>query len=661
MHCEKCGQKLEPNALFCENCGAKIEKDTAVEPEQDVAVYEQKELTTEGVGNKIPKFPKKLIIGIVAAVVIVAAAALIIPGLGGDASARIIYAKENQLNIFAAGMETPTLLTEDLYENSSNFDNFAYDDYGYLTNTATATENGKGVYYITDIDYGKGKLYYKDFGKAAKDSSYEGEHIASGVYNGEWTLIDDETLVYTKEGGLYLYAKGEEIKLKSDTRNYTYSEGTILYKTDEGDLYTYEINGKGESTKIASNVDVIVSYTSGFGEIYVSVYDENYTLYKYTKGKDKEKISGGIDSIMTADEGTIYYIKKKEGSAATLYDYVTDNLAESDSQAVEPNIADYQTEELVSGWYNDYYTTKTDYDAYREAYTEYNKIARRESLRESLKEQKITSEKYTLYCYKDGKENTVSENIADINEIYGVGSSSIKTGVFYTKMEEDSVQKVVNIEDLYYYNDVYGYIDRGESSGGSVYGSFNGQKEILLNDKEDYFVSYVRAFGQGNLMIELNDQDYNASLFVGTVGDGKLTQVGKTIEDVNSYNVNPNTEELYYYTDVESNHGTLYAWNNGKPEKISDDVYYARTVFNENGDFMFLKDYSSNNMGTLYAVKNKSQVKIADDVHDMIFAGNDIYYLQDYSSSNMYGDLYQYIKEGKRELVDSSVTSFGTL
>ena len=72
------------------------------------------------------------------------------------------------------------------------------------------------------------------------------------------------------------------------------------------------------------------------------------------------------------------------------------------------------------------------------------------------------------------------------------------------------------------------------------------------------------------------------------------------------------TYMIDYNDDRES--GTLMAWENGKKEKIRDDVYYKYYIY-DNGSIVYLYDYSLNRAsGELYSWKNGRSNKLDSEV-----------------------------------------------
>ncbi|MGH4120759.1 hypothetical protein [Clostridium sp.] len=101
-------------------------------------------------------------------------------------------------------------------------------------------------------------------------------------------------------------------------------------------------------------------------------YLKDELLYLKERNKDKVKIDSSVKYIVSVVDGNgCYYVKENEVKVK-LSDYVVDDLVESDKAIIMPEEAKYQTQELVKGWYEDYYDTVTDWDGYNASYDKYN-------------------------------------------------------------------------------------------------------------------------------------------------------------------------------------------------------------------------------------------------------------------------------------------------
>ena len=89
-------------------------------------------------------------------------------------------------------------------------------------------------------------------------------------------------------------------------------------------------------------------------------------------------------SVSMTNTGEYYYIKSRDFNIK-LSDFVEDDLALSDEDISEPIKEDYQTQQLVEGWYSDYYKTVTDWDAYYDAQDRYREKIMRDQLRQMLR------------------------------------------------------------------------------------------------------------------------------------------------------------------------------------------------------------------------------------------------------------------------------------
>lgn len=635
MFCENCGHQMDDNAVFCENCGTK----RAI-PVEEVKQEEVKTAAVTNVANAVSETVAKSgksfkVPAIIAAVVVLVAAGIfgvtsLLGNAGGSGDDKpLLFEADNNLYFITKGMEEPISIA-DLGQYESINDHVQKPD-------------GSGVYYTT-YDH---VLYYADYKELRKNEEYRPEKISGNVELGTLELHDNN-LLFRKNGGLYIYDGTDDQKICNDVEEFWYLDGKILVGKYDGCLYTYdlkdlkEVEYTDESAYIlyVEDADYFVYYQYGD---YNEETGGDIELYAGGIGKEPKLIAEGVNQYCATSDGEVYYSFRAKGEEVSLMDFVEDPYGdESDIEA--PVDEDFKIPTPPGGIQGPgvYYI---DNEAYDQAWDEYWEAVDRQNVRDELAGMTYDQTSNELYCYKDGKSKLLSDNALAIRSC-GAGAMIMLAG---DKLE---VSPIIHIDDVDYAYEVREMVNnmRGSDSSrtdfNNVYVCEDGSTLCDIKGLEDYYgidYAYVR---DDNYMVMGVYNDYESVDYVGKI-DGTV-EMEVLIEEGG---IAEHAEDCIYIYEGEYSSGTLYQYKDGKRTKIDDDVYIDSLNITDDGQLLYLADFSYNTyMGELCLYDGKEVTVIEDDVKTTLYDMRDgiIYYITFDNSSQSGGELYS-CKKGAEE------------
>ena len=461
-----------------------------------------------------------------------------------------------------------------------------------------------------------GRLVYWEYENGgSKMSLYDGQEsfrLVRDYFDYQFSA-DQKTLYYTEQdeadGTFTLYkmalakdAKGEKL-LKNAGWIYTeYDADVLVYSEDDGDGNTM-------------------------------------TVYSCVPGGNKTKLAEDVYSIsgVTVDGGKVsLYYWTEEVEERTLYDFVTDAKAEEDAATLEegepwgyPNWSDYEPFELwlagdqvcyrtrgkddrnpvdVSALLGEYGLTVADLadeeywealyweignlatgdalERYQEAGEDYNQrydkwyeAQNREAIRQELKESDYNRSSYSLYHYTEGGSGKAIAT--QVKNIYDPSAPGY--GIFLYRKASLEGDKVADVADLSYYDEVYTFMNTGGGSGDEVwYQNVGGvESEIDLNDFTS--VTQVMTISGKEAVLQVYDGSEEALLSY-SIGEDALTFNSTILEGddfVIPYMGTAESGKLYVFTDVVEDSGSkgyrsvgdFCLYQGGKLETIAKEVY----------------------------------------------------------------------------------------
>ena len=643
--CPYCGAQNDGDAVFCFSCGKNMTamggKDT-------------------GKNNHIPKrkIPVKFLAGGIVIIGVAAAAIGIIGSLldsGNDNY--VVYLKDNRVN--------QTDLSHYKGEPVEYSAKYGSDDiYASYTATVQYSEDGKYIFYPTELESGAEGLNYRlNMQKVGK--SEDPVRIDNSVSS--YTVLDDNRVAYIKAGNNTLYIndrKDNKEKISSDVIAYYVDDDqkniVCVQTTSDGGYSVYQqpLNLKQDKKELADDVD---SYNIVAGDLDQITVMTDDVLYLIRNFGEKEKISSGVNYVTTnnTETDTVYYVKEAE-TPVMAADLVEDDCAEADAAMQEPVYDNYQTEKVQKNDATNQYekVSVTDYEAYDEAYAQYQAKLNRDEMRESLGNYEISNQLRELYCYKDGKEVKVDgaftgaisyddaesiifnrynlENIPKI-KLSEISSAGEVESRYYESLEDSAETCIYSGNEVIVLNEV---LDSGftvDEDGKIGYGIKIGT--TLTNSEDgDASESYTEETGESTL--------YSFALEGNSAG--KCTVVAENVESIERVK----DGDVYYLTDMENESGELYC----NDEDVDSDVKTGSLTFKD-GVVFYAVDYDSvKSRATLKMYNGKTDVTIADDVFSYkVFDKKNVVMLIDYSVSSYEGDLKYYRGKDDLEDIDNNV------
>lgn len=647
IYCPECGLKTTSEYVLCKKCG----KSLVVKTSENL-VIKKAVVEITNVRSKLNLFfsKKNSVIALSGVAVIIAIAVLfVINPFKSKKMDSVLYIKDSEINFTFSSNIKPFEITNGF---SNSQEDLSSEDYAGLEsnyNYILYNEDKNLMFYPDNIDDdGVGTYYLRNLksDNTKPDAAIKVDSEIS-IGNGIKISKDGSKVFYIKGSDKRLYYNHMEDKEKIDSNvDYFYVNDKgdyIVYVTDDGTIYEKDI--KTNKEKIESKA-FIQGVTDDLNKIY---YLKDDSLYMKERNKDKVKISSNVKSIVSIINSSGCYYTKEDEINVKLSDYVMDDLAQSDKAMIMPTEEKYQTQELVQDpYYDDYYNTVTDWDAYNAEYDIYNAKLQRDELRDSLSTTDSIMNNTKLYYYDGTKENLVSENIEDTTM-----STPKSALVLYSKFEKSEVTKV-KLSDVLTIADVEALVEESKDSSSEMYAAIKETETIIKQSKATNF----RLNYSGTAFYYLDDysEDENyGTLMEVKLGSNKLATPSKIDDDVNEYRFENESDSVLYFKDVDNESGTMY--KAGK--SIANDVMiYSVYSFKDSSNLLYFTDFSNSSYnGTLEFLKDGKTKKISDDVNSFVAENeSNISYLVDYNNDTSKGDALLYNNSDKPTKIDYDVT-----
>ena len=644
IFCQNCGQQTSTEYTFCQYCGASLAEG---QPVEQISAEFGVENKIKALLAKLPiKLPKKMLMigaGALAAVVL-AIVILVIALSGGKKNNYVLYLKDKEMFFTQVSKLKPWQVTENLVDvegvENAQLSYFAQNVGGYVQ----LSKDGKNIFYIDKISDSSMTLYYR----SATNAKKEPVKIDSDVTRYEISE-NGKTLVYMKgeDGDLYKHDLKDKEKIATEVSIFYMSKDAkiLIWENEEGDLYMQK--GNKDKEKLDSEIGNIERVSEDFKTVW---YVKDGSFYEMVLGKDKEKLASDVHSVLAVYESGEFYYLKSNTAEKVLYDYVDDDLAESDATMTEPVYPNYptypdypyswnyETSEAYEAAYAEYQKQyeevqkkyDEDLEKYYAARDEWWKKESRDSTRQSLKDEKIEQTVYTLY-YNNGKADK------ELTANYASGSAEYswdKQILIYGASEVGEIGKM-KMSEIESYWDVYSKVTDAEEEAAEIY--------IALKDT----VTTVEQTAAENFWIA---EDGKTVYFLDNVDYGK--------EESEEFEESEESEEVKEASDKEPQ-GELYKMEISgtkvkKTELYDSNVYYSNISLKDNGKLLYYKSYK-NGKGELYMNKEK----VADDVKNYIYDAdnNAVACMTDWNNEKSYGTLRLW-KKGKLEKVEDDVHAY---
>jgi hypothetical protein len=341
MNCPKCGGRLPGGSKFCGTCGADLSDYVIAQPAAG-GVLSTARNGAAVVKEKLRALNKQTIIGITAVV----AAALL-----------LFFVVKGIIGLFAPNYAY-VCLSDGTYMLLTDLDEGEVREIASSKSSYTGaalvrfSPDEKYIYYFTKFDSSNstGTLCRAEYRKLKKNPDKNDKYIkviATNVQSG-FTMLDDGDVLYTDaEKNLYYFDGKDETRLATQVSNYyTDDDGNIVYRTgtysDGYTLWYVKGNKADDAEKLAADVESVVA-AYDFGNILFTRREDNGSSSLYSVGLKKEavKLAENVSSFYYGTDRTYFLSKNLVGLC--LYNFVKDDLAESDAGVVQPAIKDFMT------------------------------------------------------------------------------------------------------------------------------------------------------------------------------------------------------------------------------------------------------------------------------------------------------------------------------
>ena len=666
IFCQNCGQQTSSEYAFCQYCGSPLAAAAPAAPAAPTVEAPKAENKLKALLEKIPK--KMLMIGAGAvAALLVLIVVLAIALSGGKKNNYILYVKDKEMYFTQVSKIKPWQVTDNLVDSEGVENSSIASAASTIGRYVRLSEDGKKIFYVDRIGSNGISLYYR----SATNSKKEAEKIDSNIDEYQITK-DGKTVVYTKgeEGDLYIHDLKDKEKVATNVSNFAIDENAkiIIWMDKEDNLYIKK--GKKDKEKLDSEIDNIELISEDFKTIW---YTKEGSFYKLVLGKDKEKIASDIYTVLVAYESGEFYYLKSSIVQNTLFDYVIDDMADADAamkELIRPEAPtyvyrwNYETDEAYNAALAEYDKLykqyQTELETYNKNYEAWQAKVNRDSIRETLKNEKKEESTYTLY-YNNGKEDK------ELTANYASGSaeySSEKQILIYGASEKGEISKV-KLSELSSAYDIYEKVSTSGSNVADYYIALGDNVSTIEQENAEQF--WITADGKTVYFLDNVDRTTSENSDETKIPHGELYKMelsGKKIKKTELYDsdvyyssISMHTEEkeskLLYYKNYKNGKGELYI----EKEKVADDVRNYRYDI-ENDVVTCMTDWNNEkSYGTLKQWKRGKLTKIADDVHSYTLTPDgQVLYLKEYSNEYYKGDLYMF-KGRKSKKIDVDVVA----
>lgn len=464
----------------------------------------------------------------------------------------------------------------------------------------------------------------------------EKEKIGSGISSFNVANDCKKVSYFSTAGGYYLWNEGKESqKMASDVSSVEYISKDLskVYYIKDGTLYS-QTEGEKEKVKIASDVSSVAKvYESG--EVYYTREDmAEKSLMDYV-----EDDAAAADAALTEPEYPTFpdypdypysfeYNDKAQYDAAKAqydanieaYEAEYERLQNEYSAAEEAYSAkrsrdrireDLALEKMEQTVYSLYYFDGKTETAVTDALVDrWSVTAARDSAALVLQ----------IYNQSEVRKVKLSEvtnayEVEDMVEaaLYSSTEQYVAVGAALSVIDQTKAEafRISDAGDAVYYVDDIGEKDYGELYKLSIKDKKAGTPELYDSDVGRYSV-YLTPEGSLVYYKNMSDDGVKGDLFIDKKEiDTDVRVMGLPYESSDT--------SFMYFTDWnnEKRYGTLKMWKDGKAVKIADDVNTFTVTAKE--EILYLYDYSMTSyQGDLYRYNNGKPQKLDDEVQGLI-------------------------------------------
>ena len=442
------------------------------------------------------------------------------------------------------------------------------------------------------------------------------------------------------------------------------ADGTTYFTAHNGNmlsLYDYV-----EDTHAAADLGIAEPQLSDFGvpeysyeQIYELPEDDTYELYtsctrrlywftEYWHYSMEEALERDWGDHTAAIHTALQSFIDKYASTANEYGFipVTDEVKAALQKINNANPDERNEEDWIWLCFGRYQSDIVyDYEAYYEAYDKWSEAESRVMMREQLKDPENGYPVKTLYCYKDGVLTTINDTVLTVE--------TFCNGYMYNTV--DMITDKVNMEDLYYYDEVFYLFTIDSEAENHIINTVNGKTSRMSSRAAETFAEYDYDYAELYFVDNaVYMTDSNDALYIATISNGVVNDFEIVTDDASVLTINGSV--LYYasgsYSNGDVSYCDLYSCKNGESTLLARDVLYSNAYLFDDGMILAYTGYRSYSGYELSSFNAKGEVTlIADNVSHYIRCDKStLLYISD-------GDLYCY--NGKeRTLVQTGAEYF---
>ncbi|RRJ63262.1 hypothetical protein EHV15_10275 [Paenibacillus oralis] len=616
-----------------------------------------------------------LLIFVVAAAAILAALFILKSSVKSSTSeAPVVFLRDNLLMMMQKDEQQPTELSGPLPQNELMQAAEPWRQMSY-NRLFKLNEQRDKIFFVRELtNDSKAVLYYRDLPESPNTGGKPGVELASAISEVKETFFeisnDGKVAIYIKDygkqtgGSLYIHNLRKEVLVDDQVTDYYYVDkpGLLYYMTfDEQNRQIIKMakqNSFDKKTVIDTDVLAITEIDPDSGEIHYLKPTSTGSHDFYSKLPDQSPVklvSNMQFNIGDTQEGSFFY-RKLEPAKLTLFDAMTDDLAESDAKIKEPNSEDFTTVErkrMINYWTGEPYEADVeefDKSGFNEANQRYEEKINRDSLRRELKARDFDPPG-SLHFFSGGASVVVTDNYESLL------LADAKTGmVIYKKADYATVPKVP-LSEVSFPEEAMAKYEEHLNDAAEAYLFTPKTGTVKLDQVLGSSLSQVRLSLDGQKLYGI---EKGGTLVAFDVEEGFPVHRKVLDEDVSLFQYF--TEEkakLFYYKRMGEGHA-LYEYANGASRQISADIgmigFNIGKYYPQPDELYYFTEYDSDeHAGTLYRYRDGKSVKIADNVHEYYYnESSGLYYIVNFDWSQGTGDLMR-AGDGKPEQVADRV------
>ncbi|GEM_PF-4485906 len=608
-----------------------------------------------------------LLIFVAAVVAILAVLFIKQSGKSSAAEAPVVFIRDNLLMLMEKDELKPTELSGLLPENKLMAATDSWQQSLMMDQLFMLNVQRDKMFFLKEVtDDGKAVLYYRDLSKSPSDGK-PGVELASAISEANRIFFeiseDGESVLYLKDysnqrgGSLYLHDLRKEALVDEQVTAYYYADkpGLLYYMTfDEQNRQIIKMarrSSPDKKTLIDTDVWFILNIDPDSGEIYYlkTTSTGSYDFYSKLPDQSPVKLVSNMEYTVGAIQKGSFFYRTIEPKKLTLFDVVTDDLADSDALIKEPKREDYTTEErrrMTNFWTGKPFEADVevfDQPGFDKAMRQYEEKAKRDKLRLELKagvfdltgvhyfgggSSVSVADSYENLLWVDAKTGTVIYKAADIEVTPKVPLSEVS---FPEEVKAKYRGNLNEAAEAYIYTPRTGTVKLNRESGASL-----GQAALSLDDQKLYGI------------------EKEGALVAFDMEEGLPVHRKVLDEDVYLFQyIAEKKSKLFYYKRSDGGTSALHVYTDGASQQISGDVDYKLSKYYPHLDELYyLTAYdSSSRAGILYLYRDGKSVKIADNVHDYYYnESGGLYYIVNFSRGT--GDLMRVGDEKHEQVAD---------